>query len=197
MSNNMSNNITNINKEYILPKWFIMDKLIWDYFYMKENNDPDINNRLFLFDVYYHSFYKKNKIFNWSNIYGTELLKLRICDGNWRFHNIDVDYDINSKELLFSPSTKFHDNFLKICSRLLHDLHNYNSYYCPKCIVHNIDRGTNCYNDNNELVKYILKDCFSIGGIDLYNKWKPILKSLDEDKLLTIFDYSDDEIKGT
>ena len=182
------------NKEYTLPKWFVIDKLNWHDFYMKERQNDEIENRLFLFDAYYHYYYIKNIVFDWSSIYGIELLKLRICDGNWYFNDINAKYDIYSEELLFKSSTSFHDNFLKICSRLIHDLNDYKSYYCPTCIIHNIDRGSNCYNDNNDLVKNILKDCFSIGGINLYNKWKPILQSLDENKLLTIFNLSNDEI---
>jgi len=84
-----------------------------------------VSNQLsyrYLYLIYFLKNIYGNRNIDYTSEEAKELLKIKICDYDWKFNNIDCQYDKSSKELLLQPARTFIEKLSYYKYKLFNDL---------------------------------------------------------------------------
>jgi hypothetical protein len=125
----------------------------------------------------------KYETYDWNSNEAKEILKIKICDYDWRFYHINFEYDKKSTQLLFKPAITFIEKLKYHKFKLLNNLnicHSFNmntNTLCNNCLIHHIGERTCCKN-NDEIIEHILKLVDDTQDVNMMIYWVNLICEL-------------------
>jgi len=130
---------------------------------------------------------QNNQKISWTCKEAYEMLKIKICDYDWKFNNIKYEYNKISEQLLFTPAISFIDKLSYYKYKLLNSLNiNYtlnfdNDTLCPNCLVHHVGE-IECFENKDKIIEYIMELLDKTNDIKKIVYWTYIIESIDVKK---------------
>ena len=112
------------------------------------------------------------------------MLKIKICDYDWKFNNINYEFDKTSEKLLFQPAKTFIEKLSYYKYKLLNNLNIFHTLnlntntLCPNCLLHHIGE-MECFENKDKIITYIMKLLDKTNDIKKIVYWTYILESID------------------
>jgi len=125
-----------------------------------------------------------NQKISWTCKEAEEMLKIKICDYDWKFNNISYEYNKTSEQLLFQPAKTFIEKLSYYKYKLLNTLNIFhtlkldNNTLCPHCLVHHIGE-MECFENKDKIIEYIMKLLDKTNDIKKIVYWTYVIESSD------------------
>lgn len=206
--NNICENMNNI--KYILPDWFNYtdlsnspptqngfiilsekqyEKLLYNICHSKKFvslavldnyiKSEELYNRYFFLYKLLKNKHKYEK-YDWNSNEAKEILKIKICDYDWKFYHINFKFDKKSTQLLFRHAITFIEKLKYYKFKLLNNLdicHTFNmntNTLCSECLIHHIGERK-CFDNDNEIIEHILKLVDNTQDINKIIYWNNVI----------------------